>query len=288
MLNDALPAAERPKSPGTRLRIGVLSDLHCELEPSGARWINEFEPEQLDLRMDAALGWFSESRVDLILLLGDTTHESGSELAHVFCRLAAAKVAPLATVNGNHDLQLGDLFGDCAHEHGIRLLYDEPLELAGVPLTGIAAARGVAPPEFVGRVGGLRDDGLLVVASHFPVLSEAARVAGAGLPYSGDLVNRAEVEAELRADPGRKLVLAGHIHARCSAGEGQLLQFTVGAMIEPPFDATLVEIDAAALSVRRTARRLGEIGAPDPVFAPDEEQWQYTDGAWEVETRAAA
>ena len=43
------------------MRIGVLSDLHCELEPSGSRWINVFEPEQLDRRMDAALEWFAEA-----------------------------------------------------------------------------------------------------------------------------------------------------------------------------------------------------------------------------------
>ena len=108
-------------------------------------------------------------------------------------------------------------------------------------------------------------------------------MAGAGLPYAGDLVNRAEVEAELRADPRPKLVLSGHIHARCSAGDGALLQFTVGAMIEPPFDATIVEIDAAAGSVRRTARRLGEIAVTDPVFAADEEHWQWVDGRWETQ-----
>ena len=51
--------------------VGVLSDLHCELEPTGSRWINVFEPEQLDRRTDAALAWFSEAQVDLILLLGD-------------------------------------------------------------------------------------------------------------------------------------------------------------------------------------------------------------------------
>ena len=51
--------------------VGVLSDLHCELEPTGSRWINVFEPEQLDRRTDAALAWFSEAEVDLILLLGD-------------------------------------------------------------------------------------------------------------------------------------------------------------------------------------------------------------------------
>ncbi len=264
------------------MRLGVLSDLHCELEPAGSRWINLFEPDQLDRRTDAALEWFSEAQVDLILLLGDTVQVANpSDLTHVFARLAAADVAPLATVNGNHDLRLGQEFAECAHGHGIRLLYDEPLELAGVAVTGVAVDRGPAAPQYVGQSGGWGGDAdLIVVASHFPLLSEASRVAGAGLPYAGDLVNRADVEGKLQSDPRPKVVLSGHIHARCSTNDGPLLQFTVGALIEPPFDATIVEIDATSLSARRTARRLGEIAAIDPVFAADDERWQRTDGRW--------
>ena len=67
---------------------------------------------------------------------------------------------------------------------------------------------------------------------------------------------------------------------------GPLLQFTVGALIEPPFDATLVEIDGP--SVRRTARRLGEIAVTDPVFAADDERWQWADGRWELQPLASS
>ena len=270
------------------MRIGVLSDLHCELEPAGSRWINLFEPERLDERTNAALDWFSESQVDLILLLGDLVQFANpSDLAHIFARLAAADVAPLATVNGNHDLRLGEEFAECAHEHGIRLLHEEPLELAGVAFTGVAVDRGAAPPQYVGQSGGWGGESdLVVVASHFPVLSEASRVAGAGLPYAGDLVNRADVESQLRSDPRPKVVLSGHIHARCSTHDGPLLQFMVGAVIEPPFDATIVEIDATG--VRRTARRLGEIAVTDPVFAADDELWQWTDDRWELQQLASS
>jgi hypothetical protein len=274
------------------VRIGVLSDLHCELEPAGSRWINVFEPEHLDRRTDAALEWFSEAHVDLILLLGDSVQFANpGDLAHVFSRLAAAGVAPLATVNGNHDLRLGEEFAACAREYGIRLLYDEPLEVAGVAVTGVAVDRGPAPPQYVGHAGGWGGEAdLVVIASHFPVLSEASRVAAAGLPYAGDLVNRADLERGLRSDPRPKVVLSGHIHARCSGHDGLLLQFTVGALIEPPFDATIVEVDATSLSVRRTARRLGEIAQTDPVFAGDDERWQRIDERWEPEatSRVAA
>ncbi len=257
------------------MRIGVLSDLHCELEPAGSRWINVFEPEHLDERTDVALAWFSEAEVDLVLLLGDVVQFANlSDLEHMFSRLATADVAPLATVGGNHDLRLGEEFAECAREHGIRLLHEDPLEL----VTGVGVERGPAPPQYVGRLAGWGDAVLVVVASHFPLLSEASRVASVGLPYAGDLVNRADLESELRADARPKLVLSGHIHTRCSTHEGRLLQFTVGALIEPPFDATLVEIDGT--SVRRTARRLGEIAVTDPVFAADDERWQWAGDRW--------
>jgi len=266
------------------VRIGVLSDLHCELEPAGSRWINVFEPEHLDERTDTALAWFSEAQVDLILLLGDVVQFANlSDLEHVFSRLATAGVAPLATVGGNHDLRLGDEFADCARENGIRLLHEEPLE----QVTGVGVDRGPAPPQYVGLLGGWGGGpDLVVVASHFPVLSEASRVAAAGLPYAGDLVNRLDLEGRLKSDSRPKLVLSGHIHARCSTHDGPLLQFTVGAVIEPPFDATLVEIDGT--SVRRTARRLGEIAVTDPVFAADDERWQWTSDRWELQPPASS
>jgi Calcineurin-like phosphoesterase len=265
------------------MRIGVLSDLHCELEPAGSRWINVFEPEHLDARTDAALAWFSEARVDLILLLGDVVQFANlSDLEHMFVRLAAADVAPLATVGGNHDLRLGDEFADCARKHGIRFLAEEPLEL----VTGVGVSRGPAPPQYVGRVADWAEADLVVVASHFPLLSEASKVAAAGLPYAGDLVNRPDLEGLLRSDSKPKLVLSGHIHARCSTHVGPLLQFTVGALIEPPFDATLVEIDGT--SVTRTARRLGEIAVTDPVFAEDDERWDWTGDRWELQPLASS
>ncbi len=267
------------------MRIGVLSDLHCELEPTGSRWINPFEPEQLDRRIDAALAWFGEAEVDLILVLGDLVQFANpGDLEHAFGRLAAADVAPLATVNGNHDLRLGEGFAASARRHGLRLLYEEPLALAGVALTGVEAAAGPARPQYVGQPAAWSEGApLVVVASHFPILSEAYKVAAAGLPYAGDLVNRSDVEARLVGDPRPKVILSGHIHARCSTHAGPLLQLTVGALIEPPFDATIVEIDPAGLGVHRTARRLGEIAETDPVFAADEERWRWAREGWEAD-----
>ena len=264
------------------MRLGVLSDLHREPRPSGSRWLNVFATDRLDEMTDVALEWFADAAVDLILVLGDVVQIADiRDLEHVFIRLAAANVAPLAAVNGNHDVRLGEEFADCARKNGIRLLYDEPLEVGGVALAGVEIGLGPRLPQYVGEAPDWTGEaGIVVVASHFPLLSEASRVAAAGIPYAGDLVNRADLEARFRSDPRPKVVLSGHIHVRCSSEQGQLLQLTVGALIEPPYDATIVDVDPEGLQVGRTSRRLGEIAAFDPVFAADEESWRWT-GRWQ-------
>jgi hypothetical protein len=264
------------------VRLGVLSDLHCELDPTGSRWINVFEPERLDERLDEALGWFGEAEVDLVLLLGDVIQFANlPDAEHALARVAAAAVAPVATVGGNHDLRLGDDFAACARASGIRLLHAEPLLLEGVALTGVGVGRGAAPPQYVGALAAADADApFVVVASHFPLLSEAGRLAAVGLPYPGDLVNRAALETQLADDRRPAVGLSGHIHARTSAMAGGLLQLTVGALIEPPFDATIVEIDGG--TVARTARRLGPLAETDPVFTADDERWRWVGDQWEA------
>jgi hypothetical protein len=265
------------------VRIGILSDLHCELEPAGSRWINPYASERLDAMVDDALAWFRDADADLIVVLGDLVQfPLPRDLGHVFARLAAGASAPLAVVNGNHDLRLGDEFAARARSHGISLLSEQPLAYGGVDIRGVEVESGAKPPQYRGRADAWAAGAALdVVASHFPLLSQAERVAAAGLPYPGDLVNRGELEARIAAAPAPTLVLSGHIHARCTAAAGSLLQFTVGALIEPPFDATIVEVDGEGSRVRRTARRLGAIATIDPVFAPEEEAWEW-DGRWQA------
>jgi hypothetical protein len=262
------------------LRLGLLSDLHCELDPQGSRWINPFEPERLDDRLDDALDWFAASEIDALVLLGDFVQAADPRsLHHAVARVASFTAAPVAAVAGNHDLRV-DLPG-VARQHGLRLLAEEPLELGGVVVAGVGLSRrGAEGPFYLGELAPVRGNELLVVASHFPLLSEAERLAGAGLPYPGDLVNREALLAEVTAASSPVVVLSGHIHARTAHIDGPVLQCTVGALIEPPFDCTLLELDPEGHGATRTARRLGPAGAVDPVFAPEGESWHWSTNAW--------
>jgi Calcineurin-like phosphoesterase superfamily domain len=268
------------------IRLGLLSDLHCELEPAGAHWINAFEPENLDRRLDEALAWFADAAADAVVVLGDFVQTADPRsLEHVLGRLARNAPAPLLAVSGNHDLRVAGEFAAGAEEHGVRLLADGALDIAGLGVSGVRLRRaGPDLPFYVGDHGLPAGDELIVVTSHFPLLSEAERVAAAGMPYAGDLVNRSAVLTEVSLAPSRPIVTVnGHIHARCSRIQGPVLQCTVGALIEPPFDCTILEVDLGHRRVRRTARRLGPVMPVDPVFAPDEESWIWSGQKWEPE-----
>lgn len=123
----------------------------------------------------------------------------------------------------------------------------------------------------------------MLLASHFPLLSRKEALSARELPYAGDLVDRAALAASIGARPGPTVVACGHIHVREAASFGSLLQLSCGALVEPPFEATIIELrDApAGLEVERSAHELGT--APerrDPRLAPARESWRLAAGSW--------
>jgi hypothetical protein len=285
------------------MRIGILSDLHFDLAPSRERsWINRYEPLELPRRLGDALEILAAERPDLILLLGDTTELADREaFDFVFGRVRKSSDSPIATVAGNHDCDSAmaadaDSVSDrldgvrdgalakSARAHGIHFLNGSATGAAGVALLGVGIARVTPGPsaasgDFRGALDAPpRDEPLNVVASHFPLLSHRAEITAAGLPYSGDLVNRAELEALLLQSRVPTVAFSGHVHSRCSATRGNVLQITVASMIESPFECTVVAIDSAGhdtISLRRRAFTLGDPASANPVFAPADERWEW-------------
>jgi predicted phosphodiesterase len=286
-----------PHHTESNMRIGILSDLHCDLAPSRERrWINRYELLELPRRLDSALEIFSRERPDLLIILGDTT-ELGEREAFdfVFGKVRTSSGTPIAAVAGNHDggraaVVTGNVDGGVhqgalaasAPAHGIHFLDAVATSAAAIPLLGVGIARAAAPrSEYVGSLPTLPDDGpLTIVASHFPLVSHEIEITAAGLPYSGDLVNRARLEALLHRSGAPTVVLSGHVHSRCSAASGNVLQITVASMIESPFECTVVDIDVDddSLFVRRRAFTLGEPAEVNPVFAPADDRWEWSNG----------
>ena len=286
------------------MRIGLLSDLHYDLAPSRERsWINRYEPLELSRRLDGAIEILAVERPDLILLLGDTTELSDRQaFDFVFSRMRQLGGSPIAAVAGNHDCAPAvtvaagnvDCGGDdgalatSARVHDIRFLNADSTRAAGVALLGVGIARVAAGSaagsgDFRGALDlPPRDGPFNIVASHFPLISHGSEITAAGLPYSGDLVNRAELEALLLQSRIPTVVFSGHVHARCSAASGNVVQITVASMIESPFECTVVDIDPADdgfISVRRRAFTLGDPAAVDPTFAPADDLWEWR-GRW--------
>ncbi len=295
------------------MRIGLLSDLHCDLAPSRERsWINRYEPLKLERRLEDAARIFMSDRPDLVLLLGDTT-ELGDRQAFdsVFTRMQGLNrpvmlqfpgnnVGPItvATVAGNHDggfdfRDAGEsALAESARMRAIHFLNANSIDVTGVTILG-AGLEPTAPgsSEFRGSLSTPPRDGpLTIVASHFPLISHEAEITAAGFPYSGDLMNREALETQLQHARVPTVVCSGHVHARCSATSGCILQLTVGAMIEPPFDCTIVDIDFPgddSILVWRRVYRLGNRAAVDPVLAPEDEHWEWRGDHWAIEAGAA-
>jgi predicted phosphodiesterase len=253
------------------MRLGVLSDLHHEPAPTGRRrWINPYDPTGLLPRIAEALEWFAAAHVDRVVVTGDLVEAPSSTAYDDVLSACTQPGFPVAVVGGNHDWSPEHLLREKAHEHGCALLRaatgDELAAVEAEPAAALFASTAVPTSGNV-------------VVSHFPVLSEVERLTAAGLPYPGDLDDRADVARHLQSLGRPLIVLSGHIHARCTRADGNILQLGAAAMIEPPHDAAVVTVSSDATVVTRECRRFGPVAAVDPVLADDVEQWRW-DGGW--------
>jgi predicted phosphodiesterase len=265
------------------MRAGVLTDIHVSLDPERrASWHNEYDFAGTPARLARASELFAAERVELVLALGDLAHDGDApSLRQAHAPLTGGP--PLHVVGGNHDgarptaalaalgLEGMRLPGWRAH----RLTSDA--RLAGVRVERRAEGRWAAA-----RLPALATwgDEPVLLATHFPVASRVSPVHAHGLPYAGDLVNRAALAGPLLDRSGPTIVLCGHLHVRESAASGSLLQLCFAASIEPPFEATILELeqDGDALEVTRSAHELGGATAMrrDPRLAPAEEGWSFS------------
>lgn len=262
------------------VRFGVLTDLHEVQDPTRqAAWHNAYDFAGVEARRKRALELFAEAGVDRLLLLGDLAHDGDLPSLRRMLRPDGLS-APLLAVGGNHDGarptgRLAEAGPRSLTLPGWRAVRHGPVRVAGTRIVRRAQGRWAAarPPA----LATWRTHPVLL-ASHFPLLSRAAALAERKLPYAGDLVDRAAVAEPLLARTAPTVVACGHLHVRDSAIQGSLLQLGLGAMVEPPFDATLLELapDGAALEITRIAHELGK--APerrDPRLVPARESWRF-------------
>ncbi|ASR37743.1 hypothetical protein BAY61_25155 [Prauserella marina] len=274
------------------LRLGVLTDCHlAERGTPDARFNNTILLGRSRELLAEALTYLAP-RAETLLLLGDLTQSAvDDDFRYLFDRIRDTGL-PSYVVRGNHDLpSIGsDPLGDA--------LTAFPGEWPREPRTG---GERLGPVTLASGALSLGEDGYLdtvappLVAgpllwmTHFPVLSMAADIEKAGWNHAGDLRNRAEVEARLRACEGPVIALTGHLHVRAYAVAGNVLQLNMAALVEPPHDVAVVTVEAArgSVLVRRTCARIGDAQVKKaPVFDSPDTVFHWESGRWQISTPA--
>ncbi len=251
--------------------VGVITDLHYTVDTHRQlAYHGQFDvPRVLD-RLEMALAWFERAGAHAVLVTGDLTHDGDrASLDVVLEALDRHRSGPVFVLPGNHDqLQRDDALRDAVRGFGGRLRL---LDAAGHDLGGLRIAAidwTSADPVCATRETGEHT----VLFSHYPVISRAASFAARGLAYPGDHPRTTEVLAALEAHASSAIVINGHLHVSESVKTTRLLQVTVGALVEQPFEAAIISIRRAQGSTRieRQAMYLDDPagGAPVPSVCP--------------------
>lgn len=284
----------------TSVRLGVLSDLHRSTDRAEkAAFHNQYDFGGHAARVERALAWFEREVVDALVLCGDLTHTAGeSAMTAVLGECCAALDVPVIAVSGNHDV--GE--GEDMLARGIERLADDRLIL-GDPSGEMICGIRVAGLQVAPRIGYSRStlralplvndwgDEAVVLITHLPLLSRASAVAACGMAYPGDLLDRGQAATLLQTRDAATLVVSGHIHVRDAHVDGPVLQLLQTALIEPPFEATVLEIEAdsagRALVTRRTHRTSDQRAADEPTLVEPVGSWRFANGCWAVARHGA-
>lgn len=265
----------------TATTLGVLGDIHLvDDTATGAAWHNAYDFDGVPDRLDRAAEAFVTADVDLVCLVGDLSHHATATDLAPLARALEQVDAPVVVVAGNHDvgghLALLDALPDVeAADPSGWLLND--WRLAGVQVAPGAwfGARAVAAPA----VEDWGDDPVLLL-SHFPLLSHARQLAERGMPYPGDLLDRPTIAENLCRRQRPTVVMSGHIHARDSSNHGAVLQVVQGALVEAPYECSILELDDTTVTRRAVVLPGPPPAGITPALVPVEERFSCSAGAW--------
>ena len=298
----------RSASPGktvdvTVLRLGVVADPHLALEQvaeqvDDAAWHNPFRLADAHERLDVALAHPLLDRVDVVVVLGDLAHFGDRVSLRRTVDAVASGEPPAVLLSGNHDVltpgvRLEDEVVDRGAAHVVSPLacaLDSPAVKvfeavgAGLAVHELTALtdRPLRPFDVTGRRLADADPagGLDVFLTHFPVLSFEDRCRDALLLYSGHLDFLAPPPPVSPVAGGPVVVLSGHLHLRGVTAEANVLQLAFAALVEPPHEVAVVELDVDGRSI---AYECASVVEPDaerlPVLDPASGRWSFDAGA---------
>ena len=283
----------------SRLRLGVIADPHLALERvEDAAWHNPFRLGDAHERLDAALAHPLVDGTDVVVVLGDLAHFGDRTSVRRVVEAVASGERPAVLLSGNHDvLTPGVRLEDEVTDRGAGLVVSplacdaeapavKEFEAAGAGLAvhevTSESDRRLRPFDVMGRRLAEADPagGLDVLLTHFPVLTLEDRCRDARLLYSGHLDLLAPPPSVLPAAGLPAVVLSGHLHLRGVTTEANVLQLVFAALVEPPYEVAVVEIDVGETSI---AYQCASVLEPDaerlPVLDPPSGHWTYDPGS---------
>lgn len=275
------------------MRLGIIADPH--LSPPGTRvtsFHTQYGNADTMVAYQLALRRCARESVDGVALLGDLSNSGDDESLEAGVRMAAETGRKVWVVSGNHDcFERVDALKEVVRRVGasnVRLAAPEGEVVgAGLVVAGFSVVNGnwgyAAGSERRPDILGWEDE-LAAWLTHYPMISFWQKVSRAGLIYGDDLEDLEEVARPLLERSAPTVVVNGHIHLRDVCVQGGVLQVSCAALVEPPFEITLLDVEheGSRLVVRLHSVPLVPslaVRAP-PTFSPPQQEWIFEEGAW--------
>jgi len=276
---------------GSIMRIGIVTDIH--LSPAGTppgTWHNSLVYANVDALLDRAIAYLAEQQVDAVAVLGDLGNFGDAEsIARGVAALSKLTV-PVYIVAGNHDalqsIQVWKSTVKFENTGQVSIPNGEETGTFPVRLVGIGDIEGNASEDRwsipAGSVTAAPDEPLVVLV-HFPLVERKAEIVAEGFKYAGGFQWH-ETGDRLRTRTAPTIVLHGHLHIRHTTVEGTTLQLGFAALIEPPHDVSVVDIETMhdTLTVRVEHHSIADYDVPlVPVLSPETSTLVFQNGIWE-------
>lgn len=270
-------------------RFAVVTDLHVG-STTANRWHNRFLTDHPEQTAEAAVAAINRDAPDFVIILGDLSDNAREGELRLARAALDGLAAPWVTCRGNHDVTAeGDrepfdrIFGDRAP---VGLAGRDTLPLPeGLALAVLDAKWGQTdgrwwvdvPPRQIETVRegvAAARPTLLVVAGHFPFISQLAHIQAMAADgrNAGTLTDGERTIAALAGPDHRTLFLAGHQHfhhvAASGADEPPWLHVTTASLAEYPAEYRIITIAGDIVTIETRP------AAPDLVAAnPPETTW---------------
>lgn len=270
------------------LRIAILTDIHAApADFPAVAWHDRFEPAKGADLARSAVAALNQRAFDIAFVLGDITNNGDDASLDQALAVLRDLNVPTWLVSGNHDLRVSEdaLRRAIARNDGEMRIPDLPGEriddliVSGLRFEGLTDA---VVSLIQAPVAGAWGDELVLLPSHYPIISRVEASAASGWKYAGDPKGLDGLANQLAARPGPTVSFHGHLHLDDAVARGAYLQIGFPALVENGHRAAIVEIERNDASVSVTIEPIttGDDGRPAATIGAPVRAWTFENGEW--------